>query len=112
MRTTLQATPAQLVFGRDAILNQRFTPDWEAIRQRKQERINKSNAKENSKRHAYTYRVGDQILIKSARRTKYGEDAFEGPVTILQVYDNGTVQYQKGNIVDKVNIRNITPYTT
>ena len=30
--TTTKATPMQLVFGRDAILNEKFTADWELIR--------------------------------------------------------------------------------
>ena len=38
--TTLQASPMQLVFGRDAILNIKHVADWEHIRQRKQLRIN------------------------------------------------------------------------
>ena len=40
--TTLQATPAQLVFGRDAILNIPFEADWQLIKMRKQERIRKT----------------------------------------------------------------------
>jgi hypothetical protein len=46
---TLQATPAQLVFGRDAILNVHFEADWNQIKNRKQKLINKNNIKENSK---------------------------------------------------------------
>ena len=42
-RTTLQAYPMQLVFGRDAILNIKHVSDWEHIRQRKQLRINHNN---------------------------------------------------------------------
>jgi len=34
--TTLQATPGQLVFGRDLILNCEHIADWEASKQRKQ----------------------------------------------------------------------------
>ena len=34
--TTLQASPMQLVFVRDAILNTKHVADWEHIRQRKQ----------------------------------------------------------------------------
>ena len=34
--TTLQATPGQLVFGRDMLLNLKFVADWEAIKLRKQ----------------------------------------------------------------------------
>jgi hypothetical protein len=41
--TTTQATPAQLVFGRDAILNTKFDANWRYIHQRKQELINQNN---------------------------------------------------------------------
>jgi len=37
--TTLQATPCQLVFGRDAMLNVKFEANWQLIKQRKQKRI-------------------------------------------------------------------------
>ena len=43
IHTTLQATPSQLVFGRDAILNTRFEADWNNIRQRKQNMIQKKS---------------------------------------------------------------------
>ena len=52
VHTTLRATPTQLVFGRDALLNVSFQADWELIRQRKQRMINLNNARENSKRIA------------------------------------------------------------
>jgi hypothetical protein len=45
--TTLQASPMQLIFGQDAILNVPHTKDWEHIRQRKQARINKNNRRKN-----------------------------------------------------------------
>ena len=41
--TTLQQTPGQLVFGRDMIFNIKHTANWEYIRQRKQNLINKNN---------------------------------------------------------------------
>ncbi len=44
--TTLKATPAQLIFGRDAILNTKFEANWQMIRQQKQRRINKNNIAE------------------------------------------------------------------
>ncbi len=33
--TTLNATPSQLVFGRDAMTNMKFKADWTSIRNRK-----------------------------------------------------------------------------
>ena len=36
----MQATPIQLVFGRDAILNLTFDANWQLIKQQKQNLIN------------------------------------------------------------------------
>ena len=44
---TLQATPCQLVFGRDMIHNIAFKANCNRIQKRKQGIINKSNKKEN-----------------------------------------------------------------
>ena len=110
IHTTLKATPSQLVFGRDAILNQEFQADWLAIKNRKQKLINSNNVRENAKRKAYTYNVGQQIMIKNDHNRKYGENAYAGPFSILNVYDNGTVRIQKGIIRDTINIRNISPF--
>ena len=46
--TTLQKSPGQLVFGRDMILNIQHKANWELIRERKQQLINKNNKKENA----------------------------------------------------------------
>ena len=56
IHTTLQATPSQLVFGRDAILNTRFEADWNIIRQRKQNMIQKNNQRENKRRVNHQYK--------------------------------------------------------
>ena len=39
IHTTLKATPCQLVFGRDAILNIKYAPDWVGIKERKQKLV-------------------------------------------------------------------------
>jgi len=62
IHTTLQATPSQLVFGRDAILNTRLEADWNIIRQRKQNMIQKNNQRENKSRVNHQYKVGDKVL--------------------------------------------------
>jgi hypothetical protein len=51
--TTLQASPMQLVFGRDAILNVKHITDWEHIKQRKQTRINENNARKTKSRRVH-----------------------------------------------------------
>jgi len=110
VHTTMQATPMQLVFGRDAIMNLTFDANWQLIRQRKQNLINKNNANENKKRIQHIYQAQDLVLVKNKQSTKFGKDAYNGPWTIQEVRDNGTVKISKGPVSDVYNIRNITPY--
>ena len=78
VHTTMRATPVQLVFGRDALLNVSVQADWEIIRQRKQRMINLNNARENISRREYTYTVGQQVMVKMDPNRKHGEDFFKG----------------------------------
>ena len=114
VHTTLRATPAQLVFGRDALLNISFQADWEYIKERKQKLILQNNKRENAKRKPYTYGEGDQVMILQDPNRKYGEPLFKGPYTVTQVYNNGTVQLTKaaengGAVTQTWNIRNLEP---
>ena len=55
----------QLVFGRDAILNIAQEANWKLIKDRKQDLINKNDAKENASMKPNVYNVGDRVLIKN-----------------------------------------------
>jgi transposase InsO family protein len=107
--TTLQASPTQLVFGRDAILNIKHITNWTHIQQRKQERINENNRRENARRNSHKYRAGDRVLLKRKKQSKH-EHEYEGPYILTQINDNGTVRFQKGIVNDVVNIRRIKPF--
>jgi hypothetical protein len=108
--TTTQATPAQLVFGRDAILNTKFDANWAYIRNRKQQVINQNNQRENNKRIPHRYKVGDKVLYRIDTLSKYSENPYEGPYEIVKVYTNGTVRLKMNAVTDTVNIRLIKPY--
>ena len=57
LSTTTQATPLQLVLGRDAIINTKFIADWDYIRQCKQNIIHTKanpNRKGKSKTKSHT----------------------------------------------------------
>ena len=108
--TTLQATPAQLVFGRDAILNVQFEANWNFIKENKQRLIHLNILRKNSKRIASKYKQGDKVLFKNRKQAKYGQDPYSGPYTIVHVNDNGTVKLKMGVVTDTVNIRLIKPY--
>ena len=107
--TTLQASPMQLVFGRDAILNIKYVANWEHIQQRKQLRTNYNNKRENMWRNNHQYKVGDKMLVKRKKNSKH-ELEFMGSFPITQINDNGMVCFQKGIINDATNIRRIKPF--
>jgi len=107
--TTLQASPGQLVFGRDMIFNIKHTANWEYIKQRKQKIINKNNKNENAKRQPHVYQVGDKVLLKRGTENKY-EKPYLGPFNILKVNDNGTVRLIVKSTEDTYNIRRLVPY--
>jgi hypothetical protein len=111
--TTLQATPTQLVFGRDAVLNTKFEADWNFIKQNKQKLIRINNERENKNRRSHQYRVNDQVLCESKPNlSKFGPPLWEGPFTIIRVNDNGTVRLRKGIVTETIHIRRIKPYNT
>jgi hypothetical protein len=90
--TPLQATPCQLLFGCNLILDASFTVNWSAIVVRKVCQAQLDNARENASRIAHTYAVGDLVLIQMNRRTlpKLACPT-EGPYRIIKVHLNGTV---------------------
>jgi len=111
--TTTQASPMQLVFGRDAILNIKFEADWKLIKARKQKVIQQNNKKENKARKVYNYQIGDKVLIDKTTgmiKQKFGKDPFNGPYEVRQVNDNGTILVKIGPVLETVNIRLVKPY--
>ena len=115
VHTTTQATPMQLVFGRDSILPIKFQADWELIKSRKQTMIEKNNDREKAKRIPHDYTVGDKVLVRQDPSHKHGADKAKGPFTVTSVYDNGTVRLRQrtphgGAVFQTWNIRNVIPY--
>jgi len=107
--TTLQATPGQLVYGRDMIFNIKHVANWKAIKERKQKLIDQNNKKENRKRIQHTYHMGDKVLLLVPNARKY-ERPYDGPYEITQVNTNGTVRLRQGAVESTYNIRQIKPY--
>ena len=68
----MQATPMQLVFGRDAIMNLTFNANRHLIRQQKQGAIHKNNDAKN-KEEKNKYKVNNNMLIKKEQSTKFGQ---------------------------------------
>jgi len=91
------------------IFNVEHEANWEYIRQRKQIIIAKNNKAENAKRIPYTYKSGDQVMLRKGTENKY-EQPYSGPHTIIEVNNNGTVRLQMGAVTDTINIRRIEPF--
>jgi len=108
--TTLEATPAQLVFGRDMFLPIQFNVDWATIRMKRQAKIHDNMVRENLKRINHEYHIGDKVLLdKPGIRNKLSAPR-TGPYPIEQINDNGTIHIRKGAVGQLVNKRRLTPY--
>ena len=108
--TTLQATPAQLVYQRDMLLPIQHIADWALINERKQNEMNKNNERENRKRIRHTYSVGDKVLLEIPTKQRKHRQQRDGPYTIERVNTNGTIRIRRKNVSDLVNIRHVTPF--
>ena len=108
--STLQATPGQLVFGRDMLLNIKFEPNYQTIWQQKQTRINYDNIRENNKRVSHDYKVNDHAYILRDGHYRKLEGDKLGPFRITEIFTNGTVRIQKGLVNERINIRRLTPH--
>eukprot|EP00957_Ditylum_brightwellii_P033142 2511956-Ditylum_brightwellii.AAC.2 len=109
VHTNVQATPMQLVFVRDHILNVKHEADWNDIKQRRDKLMRKNNEQE-EKRKTRKYQIGDKAMLKGNRATKYGTNAYSGAYPIEHMYNNGTVKIRINEVTDIVNLRNIKPY--
>jgi hypothetical protein len=108
--TVLEASPGQLVFGRDMVLPIQFQVDWARIQLRRQNVIEKSNRQENAKRLSHDYKVGDKVLVEKPGIIRKMSSPRTGPYEIIRTYTDGTVHIHHGNITEQINIRRLTPY--
>jgi hypothetical protein len=108
--TTLEASPGQLVFGRDMILPILFNADWSQISDKKRKRQVENNERENRKRVKHVYKVGDKCLLEKGPRVGKLDQEYSGPHEVLEVNTNGTIRIKRGSIRETVNIRRCVPY--
>jgi len=118
--TTMRATPGQLIFGRDMLLNVQHLVNWHYMQTRRQRIAVENNARENSRRIPHEYKVGDKVLKARGNPSNKKEISatlqrpFEGPYVVTNVWTNGTVTIKRtvrgGAIYERINIRRIRPY--
>ena len=99
------------MFGRDMMLPINCKVDWALVALRKQEMINKSNTRENSKRLQHKYKTGDKVLLHKPGIIPKLSRPNDGPYIINAVHSNGTITINKSKAVTQtVNIRRVSPY--
>ena len=92
--TTLGASPGQLVFGRDMIVNTTFIADWNRIHRQKRRSILASNARKNRACLEHQYKAGNQVLCTCHSRKL--DHAKHHPGVITQVFSKGTIEVRRG----------------
>ena len=108
--STTQATPAQLVFGRDMMFNISSLINWKELSLRKQRLVDKANLRENNKRIDFDYEIGQQVYITTDGVQRKLNRPKTGPFPITKVYTNGTVRIQRGAVNERINIRRLEPH--
>ena len=107
--STLQATPAQIVFGGYMLFNMKMI-NWQLMTENKRKQIARDNAQENTEHIPHQYKVGDKVLcIKKGVKRKYSNHKSD-PYKIINVHTNGTVTIAQGVKHRTISIRNIEPY--
>ncbi len=102
--------PSQLVFSKDMILRTNLNAGVELVRQRQEAAMHVNNERENRRRIAHTYKVGDKVLVL-AQSMDPKMQLHQGPYRV-ESYDkaSGTLHIKRRNYVEPINIRNVRPY--
>ena len=107
--SSLAASPCQLVFGRDMMINAVYLANWKDLRDKRRIQIRQNNTKENKSRIAHEYSIGDSVYIKKSN-VEQKLNPLQGPFVIKLVHSNGTVTIQRSSTVtERINIRRIHP---
>jgi hypothetical protein len=104
------ATPAQMVFGRDMLFNISTLINWKTLSLNKQMSVDKANLRENRNRIDYDYQVGHKVYVIRDGIFRKLEGPKFGPFPITDIYTNGTVRIQKGAVNERINIRRLEPH--
>ncbi len=70
-----------------------------------------NNAHENKGRIDYDYKVGQNVLLRKEGILRNAESRWhKKPWLITSVHTNGTITIQRGNKIDRMNIRRVKPF--
>ena len=103
-------SPGAVVFSRDMFLPIPVIANIEALRQRKQARVNYNLLAQNQRRHAHDYQVNDMVVIVDTDVKRKLAPRTSRPFRVTQVHTNGTVVIERRpNVFERINIRRLRP---
>jgi hypothetical protein len=109
--TVLKASPGAAILGQDMLFDIPFIADWKKIGEHRQQLTDLNNARENKSRIDYDYKVGQEVLLRKEGILCNAESRWhKKPWLIMSVHTNGTITVQRGNKIDKMNIRRVKPF--
>jgi hypothetical protein len=88
-----------------------FIADWKKIGEHRQRLTDLNTAHENKGRIDYDYKVGQKILVRNEGILHKAQSIWQkDPWTITTVHTNGTITIQRGNNLERLNIRRVKPF--
>jgi hypothetical protein len=110
--TVIKGSPGAAIFGQDMLFDIPFIADWKIIGEHGQRLTDLNSARENKGRIDYDNKVGQKILVwnKGILRKAHQSIWQEDPWTITTVHTNGTITIQRGNKLERLNIRRVKSF--
>ncbi len=88
-----------------------FIADWQKIGEHRQRLTDLNNAHENEGRIDYDYKVGQKVLLRKEGILRNAESRWhKKPWLFTSVHMNGTITFQCGNKIDRMNIQRVKPF--
>jgi hypothetical protein len=88
-----------------------FIADWKTIGEHRQRLTDCNTDHENDGRIDYDYKVGQKILVRNEGILRKAQSIWQNdPWTITTVHTNGTITVQRGNKLERLNIRRVKPF--
>jgi hypothetical protein len=106
--TVLKASPGAAIFGQDMLFDILFTADLQKIGEHRQRLTDLNNSRENKGRIDYDYKVGQKVLLRKEGILRNAESRWhKKPWLITSDHTNGTITVQRGNKIERMNIRRV-----
>ena len=107
--STIMATTGQAVFDRYMLFNLTSVVHWRVVTAANQRQVDIDNVREKAKRVTHEYDIDDQVYMEMTGIWHKLDYRKQVPYRITEVFKNGTVRVQCGQVNGRINIRRLKP---